>query len=266
MTAAAGTLPSLFVSHGAPNLIIDRSPAAEAMVALAASLPRPQAVLVISAHWETDQPTLTAAAAPETIHDFYGFPDALYRLRYPAPGDPALAEAIAARLSAAGIECALDATRGLDHGAWVPLMLMYPKADLPVLQLSVQPGRSTRAHSDLGRALAPLRGEGILVLASGGATHNLRALAWRDRFGPPHDAVREFAEWLNRALGEGRIEDLLDYRAKAPAAAFNHPSEEHFLPLLVALGAAGPRLDARRVHASFEFAGLAMDHYRFEAA
>ncbi|HWD28276.1 MAG TPA: class III extradiol ring-cleavage dioxygenase [Rhizomicrobium sp.] len=249
-------LPALFVSHGAPTLPFDDVPARDFLRSLGDAFERPKAVLCVSAHWDTDVPVLTMAAANTTIHDFGGFPEALYRLRYDAPGAPALAERAAKLLGAA----ASDSTRGLDHGAWVPLMLMYPAADIPVLQLSVQ-SRSTPAHHmALGRALAPLREEGALILASGGYVHNLRQLDRHDMNAPEPTWSAAFGDWVHDALMERRDGDLANYRRLAPEAARAQPTEEHFMPLFVAYGAGGA---STRLHKSTTFGSLRMDAYAF---
>ncbi len=256
-------LPSLFVSHGAPTLPLDACPAREFLKSLGARLPRPRAVLAVSAHWDNREPTVNRVAVNQTIHDFYGFPDELYRMAYNAPGSAGLADRTQELLSAAGFDTATDDARGLDHGAWVPLMLMYPEADIPVVQLSVQSPLGTGHHLKLGRALAPLRKEDILVLGSGGFTHNLRALdRWR-LDGPEPAWSREFSDWIQAALEEGREQDLLAYRRLAPHAATAHPTEEHFLPLFVALGAGGEAPHPERLHRSSTFGSLRMDAYLF---
>jgi 4,5-DOPA dioxygenase extradiol len=247
-------VPSVFVSHGAPTLALEDLPARDFLKGLEAHVGRPRAVLAVSAHWETEAAMVNAPAVNDTIHDFHGFPDALYRLRYPAPGAAWLAERVAALTGAA-----IDRTRGLDHGAWVPLLLAWPEADIPVAQLSVQTGRGPRHHLELGRALAPLRGEGVLVLGSGSFTHNLRELSWRGGGAEPA-WVEGFSDWVDRAIVEARVADLLDYRGLAPDAARNHPTEEHFLPLFVAMGAGGR---AERLHRSTTLRALRMDAYAF---
>lgn len=259
------TLPSLFLSHGAPTLPLTDSPARTFLAGLGDRLPRPNAILVISAHWETARPLVNAVVSNETIHDFYGFPRALYEMRYPAPGDPALAGRVAQLLQQFGLPCATDQGRGLDHGAWVPLLLMYPQADIPVLQLSVQPELGPKHHLAMGRALAQLRDEGILVIGSGSFTHNLAELRMRsaglDDPAPPW--VDAFADWVTDALRDGRVGDMLDYRRLAPFARNNHPSEEHFLPLFAALGAAGDNARAERLHSSATYSVLRMDVFAF---
>ncbi len=252
----------LFISHGAPTLAFEDVPARDFLAGLAALMPRPKAILVVSAHWETPQPTLNAAATNETIHDFYGFPPALYQLRYPAPGDPALAARVADLLTGAGFPATLDRTRGLDHGAWSPLMLIWPDADIPVLQLSVQTHLGPAHHLAIGRALAPLAAEDVLVLASGSFTHDLSS--WRTQAGKAEpDWVTAFADWFDAALHDHRTKDLLDYRARAPFAVKNHPTDEHLLPLYVALGAGGEGAPVERLHASNTYGILRMDAYRF---
>jgi 4,5-DOPA dioxygenase extradiol len=256
--------PVLFVSHGAPTLPLETSAANAFLSGLGRKLGRPSAILAVSAHWETEQPAVSAAAAPETIYDFYGFPQELYRLRYPAPGAPQLAERVAELLQAGGLPVAIDRDRGLDHGAWTPLILMYPEADIPVTQLSVQPGAGAAHHFRLGEALRPLRDEGVLILASGGITHNLHEFRGRGRDDTPPQWVSEFNEWMAGALQAGRRQDLIDYRARAPHAARNHPSEEHLLPLLVAAGAGSGQGGATRLHASYAYGVIGMDAYRFD--
>jgi 4,5-DOPA dioxygenase extradiol len=251
-------LPALFVSHGSPTLPLDACPARDFLRSLGPALPRPQAILAVSAHWDTPAPMLNAVAKNATIHDFYGFPRALYEMRYEAPGAPALAEETARLLNAANLPAAIDTARGLDHGAWVPLSLMYPDAGIPVVQLSIQSRLGAAHHMALGRALKPLRAD-VLILASGGFVHNLRALDWNG--GPEPEWSRHFAAFMHEALVARRDEDLAGYRARAPDAAQAHPTEDHLMPLLVAYGA-GEK--SERLHSSVAFASLRMDAYRFD--
>lgn len=256
-------LPSVFVSHGSPMLTLEPDRPAHRFLRQASQHWRqPKAILAVSAHWETETPEVGATAQPETIHDFYGFPPALYRQLYPAPGAPDVAARIKALLEAAGLPAQLDATRGLDHGAWSPLKLIYPDADIPVLQLSIQSHRDPAHHFALGRALAPLRDEGLLVFATGSLTHNLRLLNRADH-GEVAPWAQAFADWMAEKLQARDDAALLDYRRLAPHAAMNHPSDEHLLPLYVALGAATPDIPAERLHASFTLGALAMDSYLF---
>jgi 4,5-DOPA dioxygenase extradiol len=237
----------------------------QAWTALGRRLPRPRAILIASAHWETDRPELTGNARPETIHDFYGFPAPLYEIRYPAPGAPDVAARAQALLAAAGLESSIDVARGLDHGAWTPLLYAYPQADVPVLQVSVQTPLGPRHHLALGKALAPLSAEGVLIVGSGHLTHNLRELrSVRDTgAGRAEPYVREFQDWVRGCIETHDYDRLADYRRLSAAGVRAHPSEEHFLPLFVALGAAGANARAERFIGHVEGGVLAMDAYLF---
>ncbi len=256
-------IPALFVSHGAPTLVSDGVPARDFLAGLAAELPGPRAIVCVSAHWTTRRAAVSSTASPATIHDFYGFPEPLYELSYPAPGAPELAGRIAKLLGEAGIECDVDPGRGLDHGAWVPLLLAYPAADIPTLQLAVQPGASPAHHRALGEALAPLREEGVLVLASGGATHNLAGFRGQAADSPALDYARAFEEWLVNAVLAGEAGALEAYLEIAPEGARNHPTPEHYLPLLVALGAGGSA-PGRALHRSFTYGVLSMAAFAWD--
>lgn len=251
-------LPAVFLSHGAPTLALQGGPAVDAWRALAAALPRPRAILVASAHWLRPRPTVGAAPAPAAIHDFGGFPAALYALRYTPPGDPDLAAQLATRLGAE-----LDPARGLDHGAWVPLRAMYPAADIPVLPLALQPQQGPLHHFELGRALAGLGEQGVLLLASGSLTHNLADLVWGADEQVMPDYVRAFQAWMHERLLARDLDGLFDYRRQAPGAVRAHPTEEHLLPLFVALGAAWERAGVQRRYAGISEGALAMDLYVF---
>jgi 4,5-DOPA dioxygenase extradiol len=253
------SMPTIFVSHGAPTLILDDVPARAFLASLGRQLPRPKAIIAVSAHWDTDVPAVSLARKPETIHDFYGFPEALYRLRYNAPGAPELAERVAKLTGAAH-----DPHRGLDHGAWVPAMLGWPEADVPIFQLSVQPEESPAHHIALGRKLGSLREEGVLVMGSGSATHNLRALVRGGGELEPEPWAKAFDDWLAETLEKGDEAALADYRAQAPYAREAHPTDEHFLPLHVAYGAAGEGARGRALHRSFTLGNLSMASYAFE--
>jgi 4,5-DOPA dioxygenase extradiol len=252
-------IPVPFLSHGAPTLAVESTPETRAWTELARELPRPRAILVVSAHWDTEAPSVGSAARPKTIHDFQGFARELYQQRYPAPGAPHLAELAVGALADAAIPCAVDPERGLDHGAWVPLKWMYPEADIPVTQLSVQSHLGARHHYELGRALAPLRDDGVLVLASGGIVHNLREIQWQAS--EPVAWAREFNDWMAERVAAGAVDELLDYRERAPSAARSHPTDEHLEPFFVALGAGG--LPARRLALGIQMGSLGMDSYVF---
>ena len=257
-------LPSVFVSHGAPTLVLDDTPTRSFLEGLGAAIGRPRGIVCVSAHWEERDPTVSASPAPGTIHDFFGFPRALYSLRYPAAGDPALAHRAASLLFAAGFNAREDASRGLDHGAWVPLTLMYPRADVPVVELSVQPGLGPDHHLGMGGALAPLRDDGVLVLGSGGATHNLRDFGGHAIDDPPAAYAREFDDWLDDAVARGDFAALASYADAAPHGRRNHPTPEHFLPLFVPAGAAGRNAPGRRLHAAFEYGVLSMAAFAWD--
>ncbi len=206
-----------------------------------------------------DRITVGFSTRPRTIHDFAGFPEALYRLHYPAPGDPDVAEKVRSLLAQAELAPERDPERGLDHGAWIPLMRLFPSADIPIVPVSLQAQGGPKLHVALGRALAPLQQENILIVASGGLTHNLQALA-PEATAPPR-WVTEFQTWFHAAMIEGRLDDLLEYQQKAPHAAMSHPSEEHLLPLFVAIGAGSGRPE--RVCSGYSYGTLAMDAYSF---
>ena len=256
----------MFLSHGAPTLALALSPGEDKvrdfMQSLGRSLQRPQAILAVSAHWETENPLVAETPHPETIHDFGGFPPELYRLSYPAPGAPDLARRVVGLLREAGFAAGTDPAWGLDHGAWVPLMNLFPKADVPVAQLSIQTHLGARHHLDVGRALAPLTKEGVLVMGSGGAVHNLRRLARPTGNGPEPWAL-EFEEWLAKSLAEGRIDDVVDFEVKAPHGRTAHPRPEHFYPLLVALGAAGEGAHGEALYRGFTHGNLSLASFCF---
>lgn len=257
----AGMRPSVFLSHGSPMHALHPGAAGEAWKALAQRLPRPRAILIASAHWETNIPMLTGAEKPETIHDFYNFPEPLYRLRYPAPGAPELAQRAQALLRESGFTAAIDGCRGLDHGAWSPLLYMYPDADIPVVQISLQPALGPRHHLQLGRALRKLSAEDVLIIGSGHMTHNLRD--WARGQGEPAPYAREFQTWVFDRLNEHDLDTLADYRSRSPHGARAHPTDEHFLPLFLALGAASERPRPERVYDAIDSGVLAMDAYMF---
>lgn len=258
-------MPVVFVSHGAPDALLKAPEAVACWRGIGRDVPRPAAILAISAHWEARQPTASLSGAPETLHDFSGFAPALHAMQYPAPGAPALAERAVALLSAAGIAAELHPTRGLDHGAWVPLSAMFPQADVPVTQLSLVRNASPAAHRALGQALVPLRDEGVLILATGSITHNF---GWLDPQATgdhaPLPPAQIFADWVAEQASTGDAAALLGYRS-APHGAAAHPTAEHFLPFFVALGAADGDLPTRH-RPPFAYGGLAMDAYVWQDA
>jgi 4,5-DOPA dioxygenase extradiol len=205
--------------------------------ALSSQLPRPEAVLMLSAHWGSAQPLISTAVKPETIHDFYGFPRQLYEIQYPAAGAPDVARHAALLLNQHGLLADTE-PHGLDHGAWVPMLLMFPHADVPVAQLSIQPRMDPAHHFRVGRALRALREDGVMVIGSGQITHNLRAADFSARREDADPRVTEFTDWFEEKLGAHDIDALLDYRRQAPHAVLMHPTDEHLLPVFAALGAA----------------------------
>jgi 4,5-DOPA dioxygenase extradiol len=256
--------PSLFVPHGAPTFALHPGAAGAALVRAGTRLPHPRAIVVVSPHWDTDVLTVGLAERPETIHDYRGFPGELNAIRYPATGCREAATEVLAALHAVGLAAVGDEARGLDHGAWIPLRLMFPEADVPVIPLSIQSHLGVAHHLALGQALAPLAARGFLVLASGNLTHNLGdfQIAYRQG-GPAPTYVREFADWFWMHLAAGDERALLDYRVLAPSAARAHPHDDHLLPLYVALGAAGKNYCAERFHAGIDDYVLAMDAFAF---
>jgi len=249
-------MPSLFISHGSPTVMIEEdSPGRAFLARLGAQVPKPKAIVLVSAHWETQTPQVTGNLAPETIHDFYGFPPALYEKRYRVAGDPALARRVADL-----VDGRVEETRGLDHGAWSPLLLAYPQADIAVVQLSVQSDQGPDYHYDIGKRLARLREEDILIIGSGAVTHNLATLKWYRN--QPDAWAQAFEDWFVAALADNDHDSLLAAPSQAPYFKQAHPGSEHWLPLYVALGAAGDK--ATLLHRGFEHKNLSMASVRFD--
>ncbi|MDQ1010203.1 4,5-DOPA dioxygenase extradiol [Streptomyces sp. V4I23] len=254
---AAGRMPALYLSHGAPPLADDPVWPGE-LAAWSAGLPRPRAILVVSAHWEEAPLALGATVTVPLVYDFWGFPEHYYQVRYEAPGAPELAESVRKLLRRAGTPVQDVPDRGLDHGAYVPLVEMFPGADIPVLQISMptlDPGRLL----EIGRRLAPLRDEGVLIIGSGFFTHNLAALR---HAGTPGWST-EFDDWGRRALAAADVDALLDFENKAPAGRIAHPRTEHFAPLFVTLGAAQDELGTGRSVIDGFWMGLAKRSVQF---
>lgn len=262
MSVKKKVLSPIFVSHGAPTLPLEDIPARKFLKELGPHYSNIKAVLCISAHWATSIPTVSAVERPETIHDFYGFPEELYQIKYPAYGDPELAEHVAKLIQTADIPCNIDNNRGLDHGAWVPLMLMFPNADIPVIQLSIQNHLNPIRHLKLGRSLKDLKNEGILLIGSGGAVHPLGYAGFQ--FGGPTDEwAIDFDNWLTDAVlaGDGNL--LTNYLTLAPYPERAHPYPDHYMPLLTAFGAAGEGVEGNVIHHSWYAGDLGMAAYRF---
>lgn len=249
VSSASVRMPVIFAAHGAPILLDDAAWMRE-LAAWAGAMPRPRSILMVSAHWEERPTTLGATSTVPLVYDFYGFPERYYRTAYPAPGAPELAARVRGLLGGRGIAWSDDPGRGLDHGAWVPLVAMYPAADVPVLQVSM-PRLDPAELLALGQALAPLRDEGVLVFGSGFLTHNMR-FAFRP--GTPAWA-KEFDDWAAAALARFDVDALVDFRHRAPAPELALPTWEHYAPVLVAAGAVG----AGRPATSFPIAGFWLD-------
>ncbi|XP_074311663.1 4,5-DOPA dioxygenase extradiol-like [Silene latifolia] len=257
---------TFFISHGSPSLSIDDSnPARDFLKGWKKQDygQIPKAILVISGHWQTDEPTVSSVdGILDTSHDFYGFPASMYKLKYPAPGAPDLAKRVQELLKGSGFERVhVEKRPSLDSGAWVPLMLMYPEADIPVCQLSIQLHLDGTHHYNVGLALAPLKDEGVMIIGSGSATHNLRDLRFNSK--EIITWAREFDQWLEEALTTGRYQDVNDFQNKAPHAKKAHPSPDHFYPLHVAAGAGGEKAKAELIHRSWELGTVSYASYKF---
>lgn len=266
-------LPSIFVSHGSPMTALEPGAAGAFMQALGvridARFGRPKAILAVSAHTAARAPVLLAGARHEAVYDFGGFDPKLYTLRYDAPGAPVLAGHVTELLGAAGVPVHVSPEGGLDHGNWTPLRYMYPDADLPILPLAFVPSQSPAQQFALGEALAPLADEGVLILASGSITHNLRRVFEHGLRGPvdrPEIAESAaFRRWLLERSAARDWDALFDYRARAPHAVDMHPTDEHLLPWYIAAGAGGRAHAPLRIHDSVTYGSLGMDAYAFGA-
>jgi 4,5-DOPA dioxygenase extradiol len=248
-----------FLSHGSPMIALESEDWGRALTAFARRVGKPRAILVVSGHWEERQPVrVSASAAPPTIHDFSGFPEELYRIRYPAPGDPELAARAVRMLEGSDIRAQLDALRGLDHGAWVPLRFLYPEADVPVVAISQPVPRTPADALRIGAALSPLREEGVLILGTGGVVHNLRRLDFDDERGRVADWARAFDLWVAQRLAAMDLEALADYRARAPHPELAVPTPEHFDPIFPVLGSALPGERVTTIYEGFRYGTISM--------
>jgi 4,5-DOPA dioxygenase extradiol len=257
-------IPALFVSHGAPTFALEPGQAGPLLYAIGErvlALPGLRAVLVISPHWRSRGLRISASARPQTVHDFGGFPAPLYALRYPASGAPEVAREVAALLDQSGLPTQLADDQGLDHGAWVPLLHMLPGAPLPVLQLSLPTELHPAEALTLGRTLAPLRDQGVLILASGSLTHNLYEFRQSENE-IPEGYVDEFVQWARHAAIAHDVAALVDFRG-APHSRRAHPSDEHYLPLLVAAGASSADEPVEVVEGGVTYGVLSMEGYVF---
>ncbi|WP_375749428.1 DODA-type extradiol aromatic ring-opening family dioxygenase [Vibrio sp. HN007] len=254
---------TLFISHGSPMLAIEDSETSRFLSQLGQQLGKPKAIVVFSAHLDVaDDVIITAGKRPELIYDFYGFPKPLYSLKYPAPGHPELAEDIARIFANAGIESRLDAELGWDHGVWMPLYLMYPDADIPIVQVSINSRIGVESNYRLGKLLAPLRGEGVMLIGSGGISHNLREVFSPNPNKEKRQKVDAFTAWVDDKLQAKDTGSLIEYLKHAPHALFNHPTQEHFMPLFSAMGSSDLS-EVVRLHDAVQYDVLAMDAYQF---
>ncbi len=255
--------PTFFISHGSPMMAIENSATSHFIADLDKTIERPDAIIVFSAHFDLQKDiVITSGRSPKTIHDFYGFPQELYDLEYPAPGNPELANRIAQRFEAHGLKPILSDEQGWDHGVWIPLRLMYPDADIPVVQVSINSALGAEVNYRYGEILSGFREENILIIGSGGISHNLREV-----FNPAPDKnrvqkVEMFTEWVHDKLASRDTDALFHYLEQAPHTLFNHPTQEHFLPIMAAWGASGAGT-GERIHKDAEFEILALDAYRF---
>ena len=254
-------LPSLFLPHGAPDLPLTDHVAKSFLEGLSNKLPKPDAILVVSAHWECDAITMGTATSPVTVHDFFGWPRQLYDIQYPAKTSPALIDRVGEVLDNAGLTWRADQQRGYDHGVWIPLQLAYPQANIPIVQLSLVKNGSAEDHFALGLALAPLREQNFLIVGSGAATHNLKTLASEDT-SPPNWAT-DFDWWLHDALSRRELAALLRFPNEPSGALMAHPTIEHFLPLCVALGAGWKGGAQALLHHSYSYSSISMATYAF---
>lgn len=252
-------LPAVFVSHGSPMIAVESDPWSQALREFAASLPKPRAVMVVSGHFEAPGAVrVTASPAPQTIHDFTGFPEELYRIRYPARGDPGLAALTARLLEEAGFPARTDPERGLDHGAWVPLRFLYPEADVPVVEISQPLRRNPEDALRMGAALSRLRDQGVLLVATGGIVHNLRNIDPSAAPGKAADWARAFDSWIAERLEAMDVAGIASYRTTAPHAELAAPTPEHFDPIFVVLGSALSGERAATIYEGFRYGTLSM--------
>ena len=255
-------VPALFVAHGAPTLVLEENQYTKMLKGLADRLPEPRAIVLFSAHWEAPVQMVSAVEEYEMIYDFYGFPEEMYKIVYPAKGNKDLAQKIVKLLEESGTDSKVDAERGIDHGAWVVLRLMYPDARVPVVVLSVNPALSPAEQYYIGRALAPLRKEGVMIIGSGGTVHNLHRLNWNSLEKEKWAAT--FDDWLQAKIEMWDTDSLFRYETEAPYGREAVPRNEHFIPLLLAMGAADDGRKADLLHREYQQGSLSLCCWKFE--
>ena len=254
--------PTLFVAHGTPSLALENNAYTRFLRNIGILLPKPQAVVVVSAHWESAVQLISSAPRPETMYDFFGFEEPLYEIVYPAEGCLPISLEIQELLTAEGIRCELNEKRGLDHGAWSVLRFLYPNADVPIIMLSVNPNRVPEDQYRIGRALLPMRERGVMILSSGGTVHNLAKLKWETTGGEAWAIA--FDRWLAEHIQVWNLEALFDYERRAPYVSDAVPSGEHLLPLFIAMGAADGKRKARRLHQEYQNRTLSLAAWMFQ--
>ncbi|WP_339251077.1 class III extradiol ring-cleavage dioxygenase [Paenibacillus sp. FSL P2-0136] len=254
-------MPSYFFAHGAPSIVLEDNTYTKLLKEFKDHMPKPKAIVLFSAHWEEPVQSVGAAATYDTIYDFGGFQDELYQMTYPAKSDRALADQIQNLFTAHGIESVRNETRGLDHGAWAVLKLLYPEADIPVVAMSVNRDLPNAQQYEIGKALAALREQDVLIIASGGTVHNLRRLNWNS------DEVNGWAEqfdrWIQEKVEAWDTEALFQYDELAPYAEMAVPTSEHFIPLFIAMGAGDPGRNAQLLHRSYQYGNLSLSCWQF---
>lgn len=254
-------MPSYFFAHGAPSIVLEHNAYTAFIKNFAANTPKPKAIVLFSAHWEQSVQTISAVDTYSTIYDFSGFQDELYRITYPAKGERSLSEQINSLFAKHGIQSVLDEQRGLDHGAWAVLKLIYPDADIPVIALSVNRYLTNEQQYQIGKALSELRERDVLIIGSGGTVHNLRRLQWQGEGVDPW--AESFDDWLQTKLETWDLNDLFNYRELAPYAQEAVPTNEHFIPLLLAMGAGDRNRQAKLLHRSYQFGNLSLSCWQF---
>ncbi|MEF2966711.1 class III extradiol ring-cleavage dioxygenase [Paenibacillus sp. M1] len=258
-------MPAYFLAHGAPSLVIEDHDYSRFLRQFASSLPvKPKGIVIFSAHWESAVQQVSSVETYETIYDFYGFPDEMYRMTYPAPGDAALSRQVSAMLDGAGIPNRPDTGRGLDHGAWAVLKLAFPGADIPVVALSVNRHLSNEQQYEIGKALGELRKKDILIIGSGGIVHNLRRMNWNAGLGHADSWAVEFDGWIRRTLEGWNTAELFRYSELAPHAGQAVPTSEHLVPLLIAMGSGDADRKARLLHQSYQWGSLSLSAWQFD--
>lgn len=255
-------MPSFFFAHGAPSLVLEQHAYTDFLKSIAGLLPQPKAIVLFSAHWEANTQRVSAVDTYSTIYDFSGFSPELYRVTYPARGERSISDQIRLLLEEQGIPSVLDHERGLDHGAWAVLKLIYPQADIPVIALSVDPGLSNEQQYKLGQALGALREQDVLVIGSGGTVHNLRRVNWNAS--AADDWALAFDSWLQEKVGAWDTEALFRFEELAPHAAAAVPTREHFIPLLLAMGTGDRNRKATLLHRSYQYGNLSLSGWQFD--